>query len=282
MTANNTRQTTARHDVNVTLKQEITELSDRLDEAREAGLDRLVSRLERKLERAKNDFAQANWGLAVQTARKFFPHGNAGHQNSDDYIAASLLGLWEAFTRWDPSKGSFSHFCQQHLKGAVGRAVCAYETQTSYGDFTARPAVKAAKTKLASELGRAPSDAEIAAECGETVDLVSRVLAPAPVSIDTPAGAEGGTLGDTLIGDDFIPGFGIGEADPGVVDGNVDELVGAAALSATELWVIARHLGLDGAEPESLVRIGAVIDKGRQTVQRHSARAEQALAFVAG
>jgi RNA polymerase primary sigma factor len=274
-----------RHGENVALKSEHDELVARLNEAREAGLDRAAARLERKLARVKDDFAKSNWGLAVSFAREFFPHGDANHANSDDYVAAALMGLWEAFGRWDPEKGSFSHWSRMFIEGATKRAVQALEApEGSYGDFTARPKVRAAKARLETELGRLPTDAEIAAVCGETPELVNRALAARPVSLDTPVGEDEGTLGDLVTGgigldlgankDSFAAMFD--ELDGSGLQTTLSVL-GRAELTPTELWVVARHHGLDGASPESLLRIGEVIEKGRQTVQRHSAKAETAI-----
>jgi DNA-directed RNA polymerase sigma subunit (sigma70/sigma32) len=245
----------------------------------------MAVRLERKLDRVKDNFAKSNWGLSISFAREFFPHGDANHANSDDYVGAALMGMWEAFTRWDPSKGSFSHWSRMFIEGHTKRAVQALEApEGSYGDFTARPKVRAAKARLETELGRTPTDTEIAAACGETPELVGRALAARPVSLDTPVGEDEGTLGDIVVGgigldfhrnkDPFAAMFDDLDAPGGQ---GALTVIKQAALTPTELWVIARHHGLDGASPESLLRIGEVIEKGRQTVQRHSAKAEAAV-----
>jgi RNA polymerase sigma factor (sigma-70 family) len=269
-----------RHDRNVALKADLDEVGCLLAEAREAGDSRLTERLERKLERLKDEFATANWGLAVSVAKTYFPRGDSSHSNADDYVGAALLGLWEAFLGWNPSKGSFSHWSRLHIEGATKRTVRAFEApEVSYGDFTARPSVRAAQVRLRDELGRTPTEAEIAEECGETVDLVRRALAPRPLSLDMTVGEDDTTFGDTIIAGGLETEFSESSEDAvfGDSEGEIGELVASAELSPTELWVVVRHYGLDGGEPESLVRIGDTIDKGRQTVQRHSAKAQATL-----
>lgn len=222
-------------------------------------------------------FVSRNAGLAVGIARKLFPHGDPRAHNSDDYVGAAMLGLWEAFLQWDPAQSSFGHFAQRYVFGQVGRAVRATEAaEISYGDFSARPLIRNVREDLASRLGRSPTNDEVAEAAGVPVDLVARVSAARPASLDAPVNEDGGTLGD------ITPGPADGDPADGALrsptelleDGDVDFLREAlAGLNGPELWVLCRRHGLDGAPTQALTEIGYDLERGRQSVQRLSARA---------
>lgn len=249
-----------RHQNNVRLKTDWVAFKAQLDEAEAAGLDRLARRLQRKLSRIGDEFVQENWGLVIREAKGFFPYGDASHQDSEEYVEAAALGMWEAFLIWDPAKGSFGTFSKLYIQGQTKRAVRAAESpEISYGDFSARPRVRAAIARLEDQGLDTTDIALIAAESGESPELVSRVLAARPTSLDVTVGDdENQTLSDIVA------------APQTDVDLNIDvsDLIAASGLSPAELWVYVRNSGIDGAPPRPLAAVGKQIGIGRQTVQR--------------
>lgn len=254
------------HDKNVELKVMHTALVAELEMSEATGNTIQARRLSRKLERVATEVVKSNKGLVVRTASRYFPKGSFTG-NAEDYISAARMGLWEAFKSWDVKQASFAHWAVRHMEGLVRREVRTMEmSEISYGDFSARPKVRASQSRLRLSLEREPTFAEIAEDAYLSETLVTRVLTPRPASLDASVRAEGRmSVGARLA--DVRAEQRLGELSITV------ESLGQAKLTPTELWVHVRNNGLDGAPAQPLAHIGARIGMGRQSVQRAAARA---------
>ncbi len=114
------------------------------------------------------------------------------HVDLDDLIHAGVLGLFDAVTKYDSEKNvAFHAYAKHRIKGAILDSL----RQQDWASRDLRKRQKradAATQGLSAKLGRAPSENEMAAEMGVSVErwrrlameLATTGLAPAPVSPD--------------------------------------------------------------------------------------------------
>ncbi len=90
------------------------------------------------------------------------------HVDREDLARAGALGLVEAARRYDDERGvPFERFAAQRIRGAILDAVRAADWAPRSVRTLARR-LEAAEQRLASQLGRVPSNAEMAEELGLT------------------------------------------------------------------------------------------------------------------
>ena len=125
--------------------------------------------------------------IASQIAR-----GLPAHVPFDDLVAAGNLGLLHALRRFDPSRGKrFETFAEFRIRGAILDELRRY-------DFVARNArmkvkrVQSCVRQLTANLGRPPSEDEVAdamdMPCEQIDRIVARVKNMHPVSLDALGG----------------------------------------------------------------------------------------------
>ncbi len=92
------------------------------------------------------------------------------HVDLDDLVHAGILGLFDAAARFDPEKQVvFSSYAKHRIKGAILDSL--RQLDWASRDLRRRhKQLEAATRDLASELHRAPTEAEIAARLGVDVD----------------------------------------------------------------------------------------------------------------
>ncbi len=162
---------------------------------------------------ALSQFIEANKGLVIQIAKQFAGSarraGRSGMESNlelDDLTQAGYEGLVNAVNKFDPTRdnanlgGSMRNWIKQAIsqqlklsqpvsvKGKGGRDI-----RTIQNSFSKR------YYELKSELGRDPSDEEMAASLGVDLELMKQVRSVGGTSTDMPLGDEGGqTIGDSL------------------------------------------------------------------------------------
>jgi RNA polymerase sigma factor FliA len=88
------------------------------------------------------------------------------HVDKAELVGAGVLGLVQAAHRFEPDKGvAFNHYAVQRIRGAILDAVRSTDWAPRSIRRTGR-AVEEASDKLANDLGRMPTPAELAAELG--------------------------------------------------------------------------------------------------------------------
>jgi len=92
------------------------------------------------------------------------------HVDLDDLVHAGILGLFDAATKFDPEKQVvFSSYAKHRIKGAILDSL--RQLDWASRDLRRRhKQLEAATRDLASELQRAPTEAEIAQRLGVDVD----------------------------------------------------------------------------------------------------------------
>lgn len=120
----------------------------------------------------------------------------------DDLVASGVPGLVRAIEKFDPHRGlKFSTYAMPWVRQSIGRAI------DDEGRIVRLPvhvcesirSLNSAQERLTVD-GRRPSLAALARECGITEEKVRDLLrlAPAVISLDTPVGNDGVTLGDLV------------------------------------------------------------------------------------
>ena len=266
-------------DRNTEIHARWVEANDLLEKAKLSKRKQSIEKAENLIDQIAGEFYTVNRGLAIAAARPFI---NVGDVNGDDYISAASLGLWEAFKKWDPTKGvTFGTFSRQYIKGRLVRSVRATEYgHISQTDFNRRKDVRDTLSRLREELGREVSNDEIAKVLSLPVDAVRRALAPAASSLDAPISAEDGgrTLGDSIadsmIDEDKTLSILSSELDEEVVQSLLDEL------NDLELWIVGVRGELNGSYPQSLAEIADDIGVGREITRRAEAKAKARLMYT--
>jgi RNA polymerase sigma factor for flagellar operon FliA len=113
----------------------------------------------------------------------------------DDLIQVGMIGLNDALCRFDPAQGvQFETFATQRIRGAMLDELRSSDWM-SRGDRRYQRMIETAVHKLEHRLGRAPSEAEIAAEMGMKLtdyqDLLSKVRGTQLVYLEDMSGDEG-------------------------------------------------------------------------------------------
>jgi len=153
----------------------------------------------------RNELAERHRGLAVSLARRF----NGRGEPLDDLVQVAMIALLRAIERFEPERGhSFTTFATPTVLGELRRHfrdhTWALKVPRPIKDLHLR--VRPAVSDLRTELGRAPTVAELARHLGCSDDSVVEALevsaAYRPDSIHAPsAGGEGLSLEDRLASD---------------------------------------------------------------------------------
>lgn len=231
-----------------------------------------LSKLRGDLERVTAEIVSMNYGLVRSYVAKFTSHTSA--EDSADFEAAGVLGLMIAIERYRPEKGSFAPWAYRPIKRQVLRAVRdADHPNLNQGDFDRRPEVLRAQARLTVEDGPTPTEAEIAAEAGVTVEVVRRVIAaPTLQSLSTPVGdSDGGgesSLADVVCDDEDHTEDVLAKMSISALEAS-----GLTALDARELFVIVRRFGLDDEPPCHLSTIGKQLGLSREAARQIESKA---------
>lgn len=134
--------------------------------------------------------------------------------------------------------------------------------------------MKKAEARLEAELGRLPTDAELAAELACEVEDIKRWKEAAAIgatSLDAPLGsdADSSRVADVIADDNAVmPWSGVQEETDAEL---VRELV--MTLNGREQMILRRRFALDGGEPETLENIGADFGLTRERIRQLEAAA---------
>jgi RNA polymerase sigma factor FliA len=98
------------------------------------------------------------------------------HVDIDDLFSAGVVGLMDAFAKFDPAKKvQFRSYAQFRIRGAILDSLRSLDWSPRELRRKGR-AVEEAIRALTSRLGRAPSEGEIAKEMGTTLDAYQQLL----------------------------------------------------------------------------------------------------------
>lgn len=271
------RPTTARgvgvHARNAQLRTEYRTLETTAAAAEARGDATDAAQLRSKMSQLAARFISLNDGLIGPVVSRY--RLDRSRDNWQDYAQAGRLGLWEAFLKWDPDRGTtFGGFSRPYIDGRVRRAVARYEHNgKSYEDFCAVPKIR----QLVDEHDLDGTDTElISSLTGDqhgtakiTAKTIEVALMGAPSSLDAPVGDDNGATRGELVAAPQID-TGSLDLDPRMLRDVTQDL------TARELWLVLRrgvfHDGrfpLDGSSVDSdYYQLADMLGDGREGLRK--------------
>ena len=225
--------------------------------------------------RARAKLIEKNLRLVVSVAKRYRGMGLP----FEDLIQEGNLGLMKAIEKFDPGLGyRFSTYATWWIKQAVGRAVAdkarTIRLPVHMGEKLRK--VGEVTSRLYAELGREPSDEELAERLGWTVEAVRHVtgVTADATSFDQPVSEDGATeLGD-FVEDELTSDT------PDAVVWEMDALQLKEAMKRLPervRYVLVRRYGLDNQEHATLAELAEEMGVTRERVRQLQRKAEKAL-----
>ncbi|BAD79069.1 principal RNA polymerase sigma factor RpoD1 [Synechococcus elongatus PCC 6301] len=257
------------------IRDELLEQLDRLPSDAEwaAAVDSPLDEFRRRLfrgRRAKDKMVQSNLRLVVSIAKKYMNRG----LSFQDLIQEGSLGLIRAAEKFDHEKGyKFSTYATWWIRQAITRAI-ADQSRTirlPVHLYETISRIKKTTKLLSQEMGRKPTEEEIATRMEMTIEKLRFIAKSAqlPISLETPIGKEE----DSRLGD-FIEADGETPEDEVAKNLLREDLEGVlSTLSPRERDVLRLRYGLDDGRMKTLEEIGQLFNVTRERIRQIEAKA---------
>jgi RNA polymerase primary sigma factor len=222
-----------------------------------------------RVQRAKNEFVSANLRLVVSIARRF----NFGRMPLADLIQEGNIGLIKAVERFDHRRGyRFSTYASWWIRHAISRALAdkGRAVRLPVHMIDAYHRLGKARRELQANLGRMPSDEELAHKSGiplQKIEKMKTFLTDQSFSLDRPVSDEDGRR---FI--DFIQ-------DPNDEGETTDDLLVGETMSTEvrsqlshlrpiEADILRQRFGFDTDEELTLKQIGEKYNLSRERIRQ--------------
>jgi RNA polymerase primary sigma factor len=215
---------------------------------------------------ARERMINSNLRLVVTIARDY---ANLGLPMLD-LISEGNIGLTKAVERFEPAKkAKLSTYAAWWIKQSIKRALA---NQSKIIRLPVHLVDKIAKVRrvslqMSDELGREPTDDELAEEIGIDTQKVARLKSVGirPASLDAPVGDDDSTEFGEMIGDEQAqtPFQLLRDKN---LRGEVDGLI--AVLDRREKKILSQRFGLDGGKPKTLEDVGKNFGVTRERIRQ--------------
>jgi len=227
---------------------------------------RLAARIKRGDKAARAQMIKANLRLVVKIAHDYSNFGLP----LLDLISEGNIGLMKAVERFDPKKGGklstyAAWWIKQSIKRALANQAKTIRLPVHLVDKISK--MKRAGHKLSEQLGREPTDQELADVLGVTRAKVAqlRTISVRPASLDAPIGDDDATEFSEIVGDEAaLTPFEL--LRDKTLRQEVRDIL--EELDPREAEILTLRFGLDGSKPKTLEEVGRKFKVTRERVRQ--------------
>ena len=226
--------------------------------------------------KARTRLVEKNLRLVVSVAKKYRGYGVP----FEDLIQEGNLGLMKAVDKFDPDRGwRFSTYATWWVRQAIGKAVADKGRTIRLPVHMGEKMRKMARTynRLSAELGREPTDEEVAGRLEWTAEKVREVKSAMPdaTSLDKPLGSGDDTSELGSLVEDHASSDVSGAIVRDMEVGWLGEAI--CRLPERHRHVLVKRYGLDEEEAATLAQLADELGVSKERIRQLQREAERML-----